>query len=69
MVRGIPYLGTMLRRALVTYLTFSVWVGKTSAHPEKVQMKAKRYLNSQLRLISVKSTSISSNWDKFSSVT
>ena len=30
-----------LRRALVTYLTFSVWVGKTSTHPEKVQMKLK----------------------------
>ena len=56
MVRGIPHLRTMsLRSASVTYLAFSVWVGKTSTHPEKVQIKDKRYLNPQLRVISMKS--------------
>ena len=69
MVRGIPYMGTVsLRSALVTYLAFSVWVGKASTHPEKVKIKSKKYLNPQLRVISVKSTSICSNWDQFSSV-
>ena len=46
MVRGIPYLGTVSRRsALVTSLLFSVQLGKAFTHPEKVQIKTKRYLN------------------------
>lgn len=64
MVKGIPYLGTTsLRCALVISLAFLVQVGKASAHPKKVQSKTKRYLNPWLRVVSVKSTSISSNGD------
>ena len=51
------------------YLSYLFSLGRKDLHPSrKGADEAKRYLNPQLRLISVKSTSISSNWDKFSSV-
>jgi hypothetical protein len=43
-------------RHLATSWTFSVWVGKTSTHPEKVQTNNSTYLHPLAHDISVKST-------------
>jgi hypothetical protein len=43
-------------RHLTTSLVFSVYVGKASISPEKIQTNTSRYLNPQAHGISVKST-------------